>query len=113
MRLSFKLEKGGFVLMKSNGFSMLESLFAISLLSMIALSLLPMVMQIKQNLHWQNQKTIAHQLLSEESSFHLNNNFLSTYDTTIKNQEYRISYNQEAKQLCAVYAKENICYDIK
>lgn len=99
--------------MKSDGFSLLESLFALSLLSLVVLSLLPMVMQIKENLHKQNQRTTAQQLLSEESTFHLNNHFSSSHEITIKNQKYQITYNQEAKQLCATYAKENICYAIK
>ncbi|KGL40085.1 hypothetical protein BMT55_05070 [Listeria newyorkensis] len=99
--------------MKSDGFSLLESLFALSLLSLVVLSLLPIMMQIKQNLHKQNQRTTAQQLLSEESIFHLNSRFSSSYDVIIKNQAYRITYNQEAKQLCATYAKENICYAIK
>lgn len=99
--------------MKSDGFSLLESLFALSLLSLVVLSLLPIMMQIKQNLHKQNQLTTVQQLLSEESQFHLNSQFSSSYEVTIKNQAYLITYNQEAKQFCAAYAKENICYATK
>ncbi|MBC6308170.1 hypothetical protein HCJ66_01255 [Listeria sp. FSL L7-1582] len=99
--------------MKSDGFSLLESLFALSLLSLVVLSLLPIMMQIKQNLHKQNQLTTVQQLLSEESQFHLNSPFSSSYEVTIKNQAYLITYNQEAKQFCATYAKENICYATK
>ncbi|MBC6314616.1 competence type IV pilus minor pilin ComGE [Listeria grandensis] len=99
--------------MNYNGFSLLESLFSLSLLSLIILSLLPMMMQIKENLHHQNQRTTAYQLLAEESTFHISNSLSSNYTVIIKNQSYQITYNQEVKQLCATYAKENICYATK
>lgn len=113
MHSFFKSAKGGFALKKYNGFSLLESLFSLSLLSIIVLSLLPMIMQIKQQLHQQNQLTTAYQLLFEESQLHLNTSFSSSKEISIKNQTYLITMNQEAKQICANYAQENLCYAIK
>lgn len=113
MPSSFKLEKGGFALKKSNGFSLLESLFSLSMLSLIVLSLLPMIIQMKQQLHEQNQKTTAFQLLAEESKFHIDTLASTNYKTTIKKQPYQITYSKEANKLCAAYAKEKMCYSLK
>lgn len=113
MPSSFKLEKGGFALKKSNGFSLLESLFSLSMLSLIVLSLLPMTIQMKQQLHEQNQKTIAYQLLAEESKFHVDSSASTNYKTTINKYGYQITYSKEANKVCALYAKEDICFSIK